>query len=255
MNLSTLAKISITALALTSVSSSATIVEFTTSQGNFKVNLHDQTTPETVRNFLQYVTDEDYNNTVVHRVEPGFVMQAGGFEFTGNFPLNAIATDSPIQNEPVFSNVRGTIAMAKVGGNVNSATSQWFINLSDNSTGGSALDTQNGGFTVFGEVIEGMDNIDAIAQLPLCNSIPMPDQTSENCADPNFIPGVENFVTIETVTITDSSITTDDSLTSVRNTSLNSTTAGSPSSSSGGTIAWFSLIMTALVSVRRFIKK
>ena len=255
MTLSTLSKLSIVALTLISVSSSATIVEFTTSQGNFKVNLHDQTTPETVGNFLKYITDGDYNNTVVHRVEPGFVMQAGGFEFTGAFPLNAIETDSAITNEPVYSNVRGTIAMAKVGGNVNSATSQWFVNLSDNSTSGASLDTQNGGFTVFGEVIEGMDNIDAIASLPRCSDIPMPDYTSENCADSSYVPSVENFVTIEAVTITDTSVTTADSLTPVRNTSLTTTTTDSSGSSSGGSITWFSLLFSALVSIRRFIKK
>ena len=135
MSFSTFSKISMTALMIASASASATIVEFTTSQGTFKVNLHDETTPETVTNFLKYINDGDYDNTVVHRVVPDFVMQAGGFEFTGDFPLNAIATDSAIKNEPVYSNVRGTIAMAKLGGSVNSATSQWFVNLSDNSGG------------------------------------------------------------------------------------------------------------------------
>ena len=158
MTLSTFSKATITALMIASTSASATIVEFTTSHGNFTVNLHDETTPITVSNFLKYINDGDYDNTVVHRVVPDFVMQAGGFEFTGTFPLTAIATDSTIQNEPVYSNVRGTIAMAKVGGNENSATSQWFVNLSDNSAGGPQLDSQNGGFTVFGEVIEGMEN-------------------------------------------------------------------------------------------------
>ena len=131
-----------------STPSMATIVEFETSQGNFKVNLHDQTTPITVANFLKYVNDGDYTDTVIHRVEPVFVMQGGGFKFPGDFPLTAIDTDSAIQNEPVYSNVRGTIAMAKVGGNVNSATSQWFVNLANNAGGSSQLDTQNGGFTV-----------------------------------------------------------------------------------------------------------
>ena len=163
MNRSKLSKLSIAALIFASTSSFATVVEFTTSQGNFKVNLHDETTPETVANFLKYINDGDYNNTVVHRVVPDFVMQAGGFEFTGGFPLTPIATDSAIINEPVFSNVRGTIAMAKVANNENSATSQWFVNLSDNSGGTAELDTQNGGFTVFGEVIEGLENIDNLS--------------------------------------------------------------------------------------------
>lgn len=255
MNFSKLSKISLAALTFISLSTSATIVEFQTSHGNFKVNLHDETTPETVRNFLQYVTDEDYNNTVVHRVVPDFVMQAGGFEFTGNLPLTAIPTDNSIKNEPVYSNVRGTIAMAKVANNENSATSQWFVNLSDNSGGDPKLDTQNGGFTVFGEVIEGMDNIDAIAALPLCSSIPMPDYSAEQCADSSFVPGTNNFVIIESVTISDPTVNSANSLTPVKNTSLVVAPPVTPeppkSSSSGGTIAWFGLFFTGLIALRR----
>jgi peptidyl-prolyl cis-trans isomerase A (cyclophilin A) len=256
MTFSTFSKTAITALIIASTSTSATIVEFTTSQGSFKVNLHDETTPVTVSNFLKYINDGDYNNTVVHRVEPGFVMQAGGFEFTGDFPLNAIATDSAIKNEPVYSNVRGTIAMAKVANNENSATSQWFVNLSDNSAGAAKLDLQNGGFTVFGEVIEGMDNIDIIANIPSCSSIPMPDYTAAQCSE-NFVPGVENFVTIETVTITDATVDTADSLAAVKNTSLTVTppvTSEPPKSSSGGSIAWFSLFFTGIIALRKRFK-
>lgn len=259
MNLSNVSKLSIAALTFVTLSASATVVEFTTSHGNFKVNLHDETTPETVSNFLKYVTDGDYNNTVVHRVVPDFVMQAGGFEFTGNLPLDAIPTDNSIINEPVYSNVRGTIAMAKVSGNENSATSQWFINLSDNSVGDAKLDTQNGGFTVFGEVVEGMDNIDIISGLTLCNSIPTPDLTTEQCTDTNFVPGVDNFVTIVSVVITDSSVNSADSLSPVKNTSLPVTPPVTPeppkSSSGGGSIAWLGLAFAALVSMRRFLKK
>jgi peptidyl-prolyl cis-trans isomerase A (cyclophilin A) len=231
----------------------ATIVEFQTSQGNFKINLHDQTTPETVANFLKYVNDGDYNNTVVHRVEPNFVMQAGGYAFSGDFPLNAIATDSAVINEPVYSNVRGTIAMAKVAGNVNSATSQWFINLSNNSVDGAVLDQQNGGFTVFGEVIEdGMTTVDAIATLPTCTEIPMPNYTAELCADSTYVPGVENFVTIEQVTIIDSSSTTADSLSPILNTSLTPVTPDNGGGSSGGSIFWFGL---ALMSLTLWVRK
>ncbi|WP_085297755.1 peptidylprolyl isomerase [Cognaticolwellia mytili] len=263
MTLSTLSKISIAALTFASLSVSATIVEFTVSYGTstetFKVNLHDETTPITVTNFLKYVTDEDYNNTVVHRVEPGFVMQAGGFEFTGKLPLDAIPTDNAIKNEPIYSNVRGTIAMAKVSGNENSATSQWFINLSDNSGGDPKLDIQNGGFTVFGEIVEGMDKVDAIAALSLCGSTPMPNYTAEQCADTSFVPGTENFVTIVSAVVSDSTVNSADSLTPVKNTSIPVTPPVTPtppkSSSGGGSIAWFGLAFTALVSIRRFFKK
>jgi peptidyl-prolyl cis-trans isomerase A (cyclophilin A) len=251
---------------IASTSASATIVEFTTSHGNFTVNLHDETTPITVSNFLKYINDGDYDNTVIHRVVPDFVMQAGGFEFTGNFPLTAIATDSTIQNEPVYSNVRGTIAMAKVGGNENSATNQWFVNLSDNSGGGPQLDSQNGGFTVFGEVIEGIENIDAIALIATCdktpneqssfNNIPMPEYSAEQCANSSFVPGKNNFVTIESVTITDSTVNSASSLTPIKNASLpvtpptTPTTPESPKSSSGS-IAWLSLFFTGLIVLRR----
>lgn len=259
MNLPKVLKFSAAAFAFTSMSASATIVEFTTSHGNFKVNLHDETTPVTVTNFLKYVNDGDYNNTVVHRVVSDFVMQAGGFKYEGSRSLSAIPTDSAIQNEPVYSNVRGTIAMAKVSGNEHSATSQWFINLSDNSGGSAALDVQNGGFTVFGEVIEGMVNVEAISGLPLCSSVPMPNFTAEQCADTSFVPGADNFVTIISVDITDPTVNTADSLTAVKNTSLPTTPPTTPeppkSSSGGGSMAWFGLIFTALISIRRFLKK
>jgi peptidyl-prolyl cis-trans isomerase A (cyclophilin A) len=234
---------------LFSFSSHATIVEVETSQGNFKINLHDETTPKTVENFLNYINDGDYNNTVVHRLVPDFIVQAGGYSFEGDFPLTAISTDPTVLNEPIYSNVRGTIAMAKVGGNPNSATSQWFINYNDNSAN---LDGQNGGFTVFGEVIEGMDNLDNIALLPICSEIPMPEYTSTECADADFVPGVDNFVTIHTVTIIDDSATTDASLASVRNTSLNNEES---SDSGGGSFSYFTLFLLSFFGCRRIIRK
>ena len=104
-------------------------------------------TPVTRQNFLKYVTDGDYVNSVIHRSVPGFVIQGGGYTFNGSF-VN-IPTDPPIVNEFGVSNTLGTISMAKVGGNPNSATSQWFVSMGDNSAN---LDAQNGGFTVFGRI-------------------------------------------------------------------------------------------------------
>jgi peptidyl-prolyl cis-trans isomerase A (cyclophilin A) len=234
---------------LFSVSGHATIVEFHTSQGNFKVNLHDQTTPKTVENFLKYVNDDDYDNTVVHRLIPNFVMQGGGFSFEGNLPLTAIPTDASVINEPIYSSVRGTIAMAKPGSNANGATSQWFVNYKDNSAN---LDTQNGGFTVFGEVIEGMDTIDKIALLPNCQDIPMPGFTNELCADSSFVPGVENFVTISDITIADSTKVTDASLTSVKNTLINK--SNTSSDSGGGSFTYVMLFALSLFGLRRKTK-
>ena len=149
----------------------ATIVRFQTSLGNIDVRLYDSATPLTVANFLNYSNANRYDGTFIHRSPPGFVVQGGGFYFT---PPNAVDPvvdpanpDPPVMNEPGISNKRGTIAMAKQGGNPNSATSQWFFNLGDNSGPPPALDTQNGGFTVFGRVVgNGMSVVDAIDALP-----------------------------------------------------------------------------------------
>jgi peptidyl-prolyl cis-trans isomerase A (cyclophilin A) len=287
MTLSTLSKTSIAALTFASLSVSATIVEFTVSNGTsietFKVNLHDETTPITVTNFLEYVSEGDYNNTIIHRTVDNFIVQGGGAKFEGTLPPVFIETRPVIQNEPVFSNVLGTIAMAKVAGNENSATSQWFINLADNSADrpdgsvGPKLDTQNGGFTVFGEIIEnGMTTINTIASIPRCDinsnnnsnvkgtfsALPMPNYSASDCAN-KLVPGVENFITITSVNIADPTVNTASSLTPIKNTLLTVTppvtptpTPTPPKSSSGsGSIAWFGLAFTALISIRRFLKK
>ncbi len=137
-----------------------TAVEIRTSQGNFDVLLYDSLTPLTVANFLQYVTNGIYDNTIIHRSIADFVIQGGGYDAD---TLLHIATYAAVQNEPGISNIRGTIAMAKLPGDPNSATSEWFVNLVNNSAN---LDSQNGGFTVFGYVInDGMDVVDAIAAL------------------------------------------------------------------------------------------
>jgi cyclophilin family peptidyl-prolyl cis-trans isomerase len=130
--------------------------------GDIEVALLDDVAPETVANFLKYVNDGDYQNSFIHRSVPGFVIQGGGFTFVDS-ALDAVPTDPPVVNEPGRSNTRGTVAMAKQGGDPDSATSQWFINLADNSAN---LDNQNGGFTVFGEVVgDGMVVADAVAEL------------------------------------------------------------------------------------------
>ena len=128
------------------------------------MELFDNIAPVTVNNFLNYVRSGRYNGTVVHRSEPGFVIQGGWLRFDeAAFNFVTVNTDPNIANEFMLSNTRGTLAMAKVGGDPNSANSQWFINLANNSF----LDSDNGGFTVFGRVMEnGMAVVDAIAQLP-----------------------------------------------------------------------------------------
>ena len=144
----------------------ATNVIMQTPFGAVEIELFDEEAPETVANFLTYVNDGDYVNSFIHRSVPGFVVQGGGFTFVDGATV-AIPTDPPVINEPGISNLRGTVAMAKVGGDPNSATSQWFFNLADNSAN---LDNTNGGFTVFGQVTgNGMDVIDQIAALQVWN--------------------------------------------------------------------------------------
>jgi peptidyl-prolyl cis-trans isomerase A (cyclophilin A) len=144
-------------LSSVSVTNGATIVRFATSVGDFDVALYDDTAPNTVANFLNYVNDGDYVDSIVHRSIPGFIIQGGGYYSD----LSEVPADPPINNEFGASNVRGTIAMARPA-DPNSATNQWYVNLVDNLH----LDTQSGGFTVFGEVImPGMNIVDQIAAL------------------------------------------------------------------------------------------
>ncbi|NQY88507.1 MAG: peptidylprolyl isomerase [Colwellia sp.] len=240
-----------------SSSSNATIVEFQTSQGAIKVNLFDQTTPKTVENFLNYIDDQHYTNSVVHRVSANFVVQGGGFSFEGDWPLTRIETNAAVVNEPVYSNVKGTIVMAKLGNDPNSATDQWFFNLNDNNTGTAKegnLDLQNGGFTVFGQVIgNGMTVINKIAALGLCSNsgligIPMTDYSSQNCTD-QTTPGIENFVVITQIDIIDSSEVTDANLTPTKNTLINQETP--KESSGGGTMAFLSVLLLTLFNIRK----
>jgi cyclophilin family peptidyl-prolyl cis-trans isomerase len=105
-------------------------------------------TPITRQNFLKYVTDGDYVNSFIHRSIPGFVIQGGASNII-NSSIGSVPTDPPIVNEFGISNTLGTISMAKLDGDPNSATSQWFVSLGANTDN---LDHQNGGFTVFGRL-------------------------------------------------------------------------------------------------------
>jgi len=133
-----------------------TLVRFRTTFGDIEVELYDQDKPVTVQNFLNYVRSGRYQNLIAHRLVPGFVIQGGGFTLTNN-TIYPVPTFSNITNEfgvgHVVSNVYGTIAMAKLGGDTNSANSQWFFNLANNTS----LDAPdpNNFFVVFGHVIAG----------------------------------------------------------------------------------------------------
>ena len=146
-------------IAFTTFLSSAgagTLVQFRTVFGDMEVELYDQDKPVTVQNFLNYIESGRYQNEIAHRLVPGFVIQGGGFTLVSN-TITPVPTFPPITNEfgvgRQFSNVYGTIAMAKLGGDTNSATSQWYFNLTNNAFL-DAPDT-NDFFVVFGHVIAG----------------------------------------------------------------------------------------------------
>jgi cyclophilin family peptidyl-prolyl cis-trans isomerase len=141
--------------------SAGTYVQFRTAWGDIDVELYDEDKPVTVRNFLRYVQSGRYENMIFHRCPTNrvtgltdFVVQGGGF-FVTNSQIEAIETFGSIPNEfgvgRRFSNTYGTIAMAKVGGDTNSATSQFFFNLNNNSFLDAA--TPDGYFTVFGRIV------------------------------------------------------------------------------------------------------
>lgn len=140
------------------------VAKFDSVLGTIYAEMFDTQTPVTVNNFFRYADANLWDDTIIHRSVSNFVVQGGGF---GNLPdAAAITTFPPIVNEFGISNTRGTIAMAKLGGDPNSATSQWFFNLSDSNA--SNLDNQNGGFTVFARVIgNGMTVVDAMAAVPV----------------------------------------------------------------------------------------
>lgn len=245
---------------IASFNSNATIVEVETNKGTFEINLFDQRTPETVANFLRYVDSGSYINTVMHRLERNYsyqLIQGGGYQFNG-VELEGIDTFEPINNEPIFSNVQWTVGMAKRSGDENSATSQWYINLVDNSE---VFDPgyNNGGFSVFGIVVSGFETLEAISQMITCNSTPIENLTQERCNDWSIL-SVDDFVVINSVVIKDSSPATASDLSPIENTLLSAEppTSNPDSSSSSGSSWPFSLLLliaTALLIRGNISKK
>ena len=136
------------------------MVRFETTHGSFTIELFPKEAPVTVENFLQYVDDGFFDGTIFHRIVPGFVIQGGGL--TADFSNKE--TRDPIQNEAKngLKNSRGWLSMARTS-DINSATSQFFVNLSDNAF----LDhgPRDFGYAVFGRVVEGMEVVDKIAKV------------------------------------------------------------------------------------------
>jgi cyclophilin family peptidyl-prolyl cis-trans isomerase len=135
-----------------------------TSKGKIVLELNAEKAPKTVKNFLDYVKAGQYNGTIFHRVIPGFMIQGGGFAPD----MSQKPTRPPIKNEADngLKNERGTIAMARTA-DPDSASSQFFINVADNSSLNHRSKTPDGwGYAVFGKVVEGMDVADAIVKVP-----------------------------------------------------------------------------------------
>ncbi|HET7842679.1 MAG TPA: peptidylprolyl isomerase [Xanthomonadales bacterium] len=152
-------------------------VRFNTTKGAIVVEVYPDKAPKSVENFLQYVKDKHYDGTLFHRVIDNFMIQGGGF----TTDLKPKPTRAAVANEANngLSNLRGTIAMARTG-DPNSATSQFFINVADN-TRLDYVSSENGytwGYAVFGKVVEGMEVVDQIkavetvAQQPLGANVP-----------------------------------------------------------------------------------
>lgn len=140
-------------------------VKVVTSKGPFVLQLRPDVAPKTVENFLKYARGGFYDNTVFHRVIPGFMIQGGGF----TKDLTRKPTQDPIVNEakPTLKNLRGSIAMARTSA-PDSATSQFFINLVNN--GFLDAGVRGAGYAVFGKVTEGMGVVDAIAGVDTKNA-------------------------------------------------------------------------------------
>ncbi len=141
------------------------MITIVTNHGDIVVELLEDAAPISCENFLQYVADGFFADTIFHRVIPSFMIQGGGM----NADMSCKQTRAPIKNEAANGekNLRGTLAMARTG-EVDSATSQFFINLRDNAFldhGG-----QDYGYAVFAKVTDGMDVIDKIAAVPTGNS-------------------------------------------------------------------------------------
>jgi cyclophilin family peptidyl-prolyl cis-trans isomerase len=170
----------------------APLLRMSTSLGNITYKLFRSVKPNSVGNFLYYTDHGAYDNIFWTRSLPGFIIQAGALQLNNDNVVVPIQPTDPVENEfddnAVISNTRGTLALAKLPGDPDSATSEFFVNLADNGgTPPYGLDFQNGGFTVFGRVLDqaSLDVVDKIAALPTValwnpvtdqGQLPMPDE-------------------------------------------------------------------------------
>lgn len=165
-------------LLLAAAADAGTLVQFRTTLGDMVIELYDRDKPVTVANFLRYVYAGRYTNIFFHRCITNFVVQGGGCAIADPASTNPMTVYIPVSaydaitNEfgvgPRYSNVYGTIAMAKTTNSPDTATCQWFFNLADNSAN---LDNQNGGFTVFGRVLRGTNVLEQFNSRSMWNGI------------------------------------------------------------------------------------
>ena len=177
-----------------------TAVRIVTSAGNIDLELFDKEALKTAQNFVNYVANGLYDNTVIHRSAPGFLIQGGGYDSAGKH----IDVGPSIAKEATAtqSNLRGTIAMGAgiANGAATNVTSEWFVNLANN---GASLDAGN---TVFGQVINGtMDTVDAIAGLPVIDASavapPFGELPVRNI--PSGAPTTNDFVFVDSASVVD----------------------------------------------------
>lgn len=147
-------------------------VKLDTSLGGILLELYPDRAPGTVKNFLQYVRDGHYDQTIFHRVVPGFVVQGGAYDL--HYREKPTREPIKLEADTGLSNVRGTVAMARYA-EPDTATASFFINLEDNTR----LDELNGGYAVFGRVIEGMDVVDGMARIPTGPGGPFPAEVPQ----------------------------------------------------------------------------
>jgi len=139
------------------------VVIMKTSKGTLKIELFKDKAPKSVENFLRYTNDKYYDGTVFHRVIKGFMIQGGGF--SSDMQKKETYDAIPIESKNGLKNKRGTLAMARTN-DPNSATSQFFINVVDNAFLDYKPQPGKEGYAVFGRVIEGMDVVEAIRNVP-----------------------------------------------------------------------------------------
>jgi cyclophilin family peptidyl-prolyl cis-trans isomerase len=154
------------------------VLAIVTSLGTITVELDRAEAPLTVDNFLNYVSKNQYDDTIFHQVDRGFMALAGGF----HGDMSPVPAEFPIRNEAQngLKNLRGTIAMARPGDSIDSATSQFFFNLADNPS----LDYQPGGlenygYCVFGKVTAGQDVLDRIGEVSVADAVNLPNMPRE----------------------------------------------------------------------------